>query len=93
MVVLSPATEAAIWTRVIHPNGELSPTVARALLKLEFNAQDRQRMSELAEKARHGDLTTDEQFEIENFERVGSLLAILKSKSRKLLKRTIRGQS
>ena len=34
--VLPPATEAAIWARVIHPNGELTPAVARAILQLEF---------------------------------------------------------
>lgn len=84
---LPPRTEAAIWARVIHPDGKLTPAVARAILKLEFSAEDRGRMRVLSEKAREGTLTAEEQFEIDNFERVGNLLAILKSRSRKLLKR------
>ena len=87
---LPPTTEAAIWARVIHPNGKLEPAVARAILKLEFNAEDQVRMHELSQKAQEGELTPEEQFEIDNFERVGNLLAIMKSQSRKLLKHTRR---
>src|SRR6516225_3087298 len=83
-----PATEAAIWKRVIHPNGKLSRPVARAMLELEFEEQDRSRMHELALKAQEGKLTPAEEFDIENFERVGTLLAILKSEARQLLKRS-----
>jgi hypothetical protein len=85
---VSPTTEAAIWTQVIHPDGELSPQAARAILKLEFSARDRQRMHESAQKAQEGSLNSEEKLEIENFERVGSLLAILKSKARKVLKQS-----
>ncbi len=85
-----PSTEAAIWTRVIHPNGELSRAAARAILKLEFDEHDQERMHELVLKAQEGMLTPEEKDEIENFERVGSTLAILKSKARQLLKRTTR---
>src|SRR5438270_796690 len=56
---LSPTTEAAIWTRVIHPDGDMSPTTARALLKLEFDEHDRQRMHNLATKAQEGPLTPE----------------------------------
>jgi hypothetical protein len=87
---LPPATEAAIWARVIHPNGKLKPAVARAILQLEFSQDDQERMHKLAQKAQEGSLTAEEQFEIDNFERVGNLLAILKSQSRKLLKRVPR---
>ena len=84
---LPPTTEAAIWARVIHPNGELTPALARAILKLEFSADDEERMHELSRKAQEGVLTPEEQFEIDNFERVGNMLAIWKSQSRQLLKR------
>ena len=84
--MLPPNTEAAIWARVIHPSGNLTAPVARALLKLEFSDDDKERMHELSQKAQEGSLTPDEQFEIDNFERVGNMLAILKSQSRKLLK-------
>ena len=89
---LAPTTEAAIWARVIHPNGKLTPAVARAILQLEFSEDDRKRIHELAQKARDGALTPEEQFEIDNFERVGTLLAIWKSQSRKLLNRARRRQ-
>jgi hypothetical protein len=90
---LPPTTEAAIWARVIHGNSELTRPVARAILKLEFPAADQERMHELSQKARDGTLTSDEEFEIDNYERVGTMLAILKSRSRKLLKRTPRRRS
>jgi len=86
----SSTTEAAIWARVIHPNGELSPQTARAILKLEFPESDQQRMHELALKAQEGDLTPEEEVETDNFERAGTTLAILKSKARKVLKQTSR---
>ena len=84
---LPPTTEAAIWARVIHRNGELTPKVARAILQIEFGEEDQERMHDLSQKAQEGTLAPDEQFEIDNFERVGNMLAILKSQSRKLLKR------
>jgi hypothetical protein len=90
---LPPTTEAAIWARVIHPSGSLTPSVARAILKLEFNADDVERMHELSEKAQEGALTPEEQFEIDNYARVGNMLAILKSQSRKLLKRSPRSRA
>jgi hypothetical protein len=90
---LPPTTEAAIWARVIHPNGVLTLAVARAILQLEFSDDDQERMHELSQKAQEGALTPEEQFEIDNFERVGNLLAIWKSQSRKLLKRVPRRRS
>ena len=87
---LPPTTQAAIWARVIHSSGELTPAVARAILKLEFGDDDHERMHEPSEKAQEGALTPEEQSEIDNYERVGNMLAILKSQSRKLLKRPVR---
>ena len=89
---LPSSTEAAIWARVIHPNGELTPSVARAILQLEFSAEDQERMHELSKKAHDGDLSSEEQFEMDNLERVGNMLAILKSQSRKTLKRKLRSR-
>ena len=67
--------------------------VARALLRLEFDKSDQQRMRELAAKAREAreaTLTPDEENSIDNYERVGSPLAVLKSKARKTLNRSSR---
>ena len=75
--VLLPTTEAAIWARVTHPNGELTPAVARAILQLEFSSNDQERMHELSQKAQEGTLTPEEQVEIDNFERVGNMSLIV----------------
>lgn len=84
---LSPTTEAAIWTRVIHPEGELPPEAARAILQLSLPPDDVARMHALSAKARAGTLTPEEQAAMDNFERVGTMLSILKSKARQVLKK------
>jgi hypothetical protein len=43
-------------------------------------------MEVLAEKARQGTLTADDQVSIENYERVGYCLDILRSKARQFLR-------
>ena len=68
--------EAQILTRVIAP--EDSP--------LDRKAADKQRMDELAEKARQGTLSPDERTEVESYERVGHILNIIQSKARQSLK-------
>ena len=78
--------ESMIFARVIAPEARLEPAVAAEFLKWGFDDADRQRMSELAAKARAGTLTTDEQAETEEFERVSSLLSIVKSKARRSLR-------
>ena len=87
---LAPKTEAEVWLRILHPDEELSPRVARAILGLSFPKNDISRMHELSAKARAGTLTPEEDAEIVNFERVGSILSTLKSKARQVLKRSSR---
>ena len=71
--------EAQILTRVIAP--EDSP--------LDRKAADKQRMDELAEKARQGTLSPDERTEAESYERVGHFISLLKSKARRSLASTL----
>ncbi|HEX4949877.1 MAG TPA: hypothetical protein VFZ34_24640 [Blastocatellia bacterium] len=79
-------SETALWGRLLDPVGEkLSPDAARYLLNLKFPASDVRRMQELAEKAQEGTLTLDEQIELDNYERVGHVLSVMKSKARKSL--------
>ena len=78
---------AAIWQRVIEFNGELSPSAARALLKLGFSERDHALLEVLSTKARAGALTPDEQMQLDTFERLGCLLDILHSKARRVLKK------
>jgi hypothetical protein len=88
---LSPKTETEVWLRILHPDKELPPRVARAILGLAFPKDDLTRMNELSAKARAGTLTPEEDAEMGNFERVGSVLSTLKSKARQVLKRSSRG--
>lgn len=81
--------DVAILNRLIEPEVEdLSPEVAHYLLDLNFPQEDCERMQALAAKAQEGMLTPAERDEIESYERVGHLLALLKSKARTSLKAT-----
>lgn len=80
-------TEAAILSRVIQPDHDDLPlAAARVLLKLEFTADDRQRMHELAVKNQDGKLSSAEQKERDGYLRVGRLLDLLGAKARLSLK-------
>jgi hypothetical protein len=83
----SPHTEVEMWLRILHPNGELSPQAARAILQLSFPEADIEHMRELSAKARAGTLSVDEDRIMDEYERVGSVLSILKSRARQVLKR------
>jgi hypothetical protein len=80
-------TEEAIWSRLLESEVPAIPSeVARFLLTLDFRAEDKGRMRELAAKARAGTLTVDEQGEVDAYGRVGSFLGILQSKARNALR-------
>jgi hypothetical protein len=80
-------SEVAILSRVLEPDKPtLTAAAARALLTLDFNQDDKDRMRQLSAKAREGTLTAQEQAEVNNYERVGHLLNILQSKARRSLK-------
>ena len=79
-------TEAAIWERVIHPQGKMSVAAARQILQLEFSDEERARMHELAVKNQAGRLTQEESSELDNYMRVGSMLSVLQSRARQVLK-------
>ncbi len=83
-----PSHEAAILTRLFGP-GEpvLTSATAKGFLALGFGSADKDRMHDLAAKARDGSLTSEERTEVEAYSRISSLLGILKSKARRSLKR------
>ena len=76
----------AIWQRAVQFEGKLSAAAARALLKVRFSQRDVERMNELAQTARAGGLTTEEQMDLDNYERLGCLLDVLHSQARIALK-------
>jgi hypothetical protein len=85
-------SDVAILSRLIEPELKNLPTeVDRYLLSLDFCQRDRDRMHNLAAKAREGTLTPAEQHEAERYERIGHLVALLQSKARKSLKTTSSG--
>jgi len=86
-VAADNTSEAALWGRLFDPaSTDLSPEAAQYLLGLRFPQRDINRMHALAEKARSGTLTLEEHIELDNYERVGHVLSIMKSKARKALK-------
>lgn len=83
----TPNDETAILARAVDPaNWKLAPDAAQALVELKLAGDDQQRMSELAEKARAGELTADDEIEIDNYRQVGCLIELLKSKARLFLR-------
>jgi len=68
-------------------DANLRRDAARRALSLSFTEHQLQRMRELAEKARQGELTLDEHDELECYERTGSLLGVLQSKARSILEK------
>lgn len=63
------------------PPGE----AARYFLSIGFSAADKQRLRELSAKARGSAPTAAGEAEIDTFERIGHVLAILQSKARRAL--------
>jgi len=80
---------AGIWDRVINADDEaLSADEARAVLRWKFSASDRQRVEDLSEKARAGQLTVSEERELDEYLAIESALISLKSKARRTLEST-----
>ena len=77
----------AAWDHVVQLDESISPTAARARLKVKFTQPDVERMQDLAARARQGKLSTSQEIEIDTFERLGCLIDILHSKSRRALER------
>ena len=81
-------SEAVVLGRLIGPERESLPVAtARAILKLDFEPRDHERMHELSLKAKEGQLTAEEQGEIDAYERIGCLLDMMHSLARRSLKR------
>jgi hypothetical protein len=82
----SSHSEVAILGRLIHRvTSPLAPEAARALLEMDFPAEDQQRMKSLATKAADGTLTAEERAELECYNRVSYMLSVLHASARRAL--------
>jgi len=80
------SSEAAILDRVFRADaGGWTRAAAEAILSVGFDENDRGRMAELLEKAKAGELSTEEATALENYRHVGCLLELMKSKARRSL--------
>jgi hypothetical protein len=84
--VVTANTEAAILARLMQAKESMSRELAEYLLSIDFENSDIERMNFLSERAREGGLTAEETAELDSYLHVGSLLSILQSKARRLLK-------
>jgi hypothetical protein len=80
-------SEGAIFSRVLEPDRATLPVAAaRAILALGFCQFDQDRLRLLSAKAQEGTLSSDDQAAINNYERVGHILSLMKLKARRSLK-------
>jgi hypothetical protein len=76
-----------ILVRTIKPaEGGMSAEAAREILHFKLSNDDRDRVNQLAAKAREGTLKPDERSELDDYERVTALLELMQSKARVSLK-------
>ncbi len=88
---MSPVTTidrgAEILMRIIQPEaGNLSIEAARSILSFQLSQVDRERVNDLAAKARADALTLEERAELDEYERITCLLELMQSKARLSLK-------
>ena len=81
------ARETAILARAIQRNNHnLSAPAARALLRIQLDPNDRQRLHELLVKNQEDMLTADERSELNSHLHVGMLLDLLQAKAHAALR-------
>ena len=86
MAIPLSGSEIAIWERVIHPErGDLPHEAAQFFLNLSFEADDLNRLHELAVKGQNGELTPDEVETLRNYRQIGLQIDLLRSKARLVL--------
>ncbi len=69
------------------PKGGMTPALAESILALDFPEADAARIEELNVRANEGELTDDEETELEAYVNVNDLLAYWQSKARQILQR------
>ena len=81
------SAETAIWRRVIRPEtAGWSRAGAEAILHLDFEEADHERMLDLLERAKTEELSSDEAGELRNYRHVGTTLELMQSRARLSMK-------
>ena len=86
-----PSARESVGTVVLEQLAELdvqsiSPAMAHKLLQFKVDPCHQERLSLLSEKAQRGTLSPIEGDELDEYIRVGTLLGILQSRARQVLK-------
>src|SRR5436309_3505782 len=80
-------TAVTIWEMILRPHfGEMTPETARTILGLSIPESEHARMKELLAKAKAGTLSREEALDLDEYERAGNMLSVLKAKARRVLK-------
>jgi hypothetical protein len=86
--VTTEAAEAAILSRLVKPERpDFRPEIAEAILQLELDSKDHDRLHELAVKNQEDKLTETEKAELEGYRRIGYFVDLMRSKARISLKK------
>lgn len=84
---VTPFSDVAILSRLIRPDEEPLPAAAaEALLRIQFEPSDLDRIHDLTIRNQDDALTSSERAELENYRRVSFLLDLIHSKARRSLK-------
>jgi hypothetical protein len=87
MSAIVESREVAIWRRVIRPDAVgWTRDGAESILQLDFQKDDHERMVELLERGKNGELSPEEAEELENYRHVGTTLELMQSRARLSLK-------
>jgi hypothetical protein len=80
-------SEVTILARVLgNEEGKLPPNMARYILNRGFSETDKARMHELAVRNQDDALSSEERKELFAYAKAGTLLSILKSRARRVLR-------
>jgi len=84
--VFSPKPHVEVLLRVFDlPRRGMSAALAEGILALDFPDEDAARIDELNAKANEGELTDEEESELEAYANINDLLAYWQSKARQKL--------
>ncbi len=80
-------TELNIWEMILRPRfGEMTAATARSILELSIPEAELARMKTLLAKAKAGSITREEILDLDEYERAGNMLSILKAKAKRVLR-------